>query len=93
MIWELITVNEIDCTMDNSGIYTVINRTPNNDIRLDIMTTDHEPVQSFAGTANNIRKHVVKWLFDHCIIISSEHSSYIGYELARAQADKDFIQD
>ncbi len=94
MIWELHSVKDVECTMDNSGIYTVINRTPGDDIRLDVMdSTENEAVQSFQGTANAVRKHSMKWLFDHCLIISTEHASYIGYELARAESDDNYVQD
>jgi hypothetical protein len=93
--WMLNTIeNEIDCTLDNSGIYTVINYTPKG-IRLDIMSSEDLPIQSFiCSNANALRKSVIKYITDSGYQISPEHASYIGYELARCSAMRtEYIQD
>ena len=64
-------------------------------------TTD-EPIISFIGTANAVRKHLIRFLVDHeregeqftvGWPISHEHCSYIGYELLRAETDPNYMQD
>lgn len=110
MDWKLNKVEDIECTMDNSGVYTVINRVMETKygkgagtvllgIRVDILATDGNlPLQSFQGTGNAVRKHVIRWLneYEYRIIpdkwVSIEHASYIGYEIARAEADQHYIQ-
>jgi hypothetical protein len=61
------------------------------------MSSDDEPLQSFVGNGNDVRKAVIKWLWnrplDQANCISSEHASYIGYEIARAMADENYVQD
>ena len=58
-----------------------------------------EPIMSFIGTANNVQKHLIRFLQEHyggCDYgqsISLEHASYIGYELHRAESDPQFVQD
>lgn len=103
--WELIEAEPIECTLDDSGIYTVINRIksdkvhkgyPDNRIfvRCDIMTTDDEPLVSFQGSENDVRKHVIRWIKeDTWRRISTEHASYIGRGLFRAVHDFHYIQD
>ena len=112
MNWKLNKVGNIDCTMDNSGVYTIINRVMETEygkgagvllkgIRVDIMSTDgDEPLQSFIGKGNDVRKAVISWLngkfsqAENCFTnISSEHTSYIGYEISRAEADTDYVQN
>ena len=108
MTWELRKVEEIECTIDNSGVYTDINRIPAKwipetggyliHVRLDLMqTSNSKPIMSWQGTANNVRKGVIKYLTDGksrmpCPI-SREHASYIGYELHRAETDPNYVQD
>lgn len=77
--WELRTItDDIECTLDDSGIYTVINRvvpkvfTGQHDkgyigqaisVRVDIMgCEDDYPVMSFVGKAENVRKTVLRFL-------------------------------
>jgi hypothetical protein len=102
--WELQKVNNMACTMDVSGIYTLISRAAADKewqdkgvyilVRLDIMReTDDLPLQSFVGLGNDVRKHCIKWIEDNGYEISSEHSSYIGYELCRAMVDEHYVQD
>lgn len=109
MNWELEQVTErIECTIDDSGIYTVINRTVANKdieyvgqeilIRVDILATDGDtPLRSFVGPGNDVRKRVVSYLSyqrDGMLhAVSHEHASYIGYEIARAIVDENYVQD
>ncbi len=109
MNWELRKVEDIECTLDDSGIYTIINRIPctacpalSATVRLDLMpavSSDepaplHGPIMSWQGTANNVRKAVVKFTNLHLFNgISREHASYIGYELHRAETDPNYVQD
>ncbi len=101
--WELIGAVPIQCTMDDSGIYTVINRTKSDKthkqyadsryfVRCDIMTTEDIPLVSFQGPENDVRKHVIKWLGENGYTISTEHGSYIGRELFRAEHDFNYVQ-
>lgn len=93
--WSLNVVSEeLDCTMDNSGIYTVIHYTKTG-IRVDIMSISDQPIISFIShNPNALRKTVIKWINDNAFIISAEHSSYIGYELSRCfSMQSEYIQD
>lgn len=100
MNWILIEATHIECTMDDSGIYTIINRKVMGDgsvhVRVDVMKTDGDvPLVSFIGTADNVRKRLIHWIrinMGFCQI-SMEHASYIGWELNRAAMDADYIQD
>lgn len=102
-MWKLIQSVDRECTIDNSGVYTIINRThfgPANfeklGVRCDIMTTDGDkPLVSFIGLPNAVRKDVARWLHEHRATISSistEHAGYIGYELMRAYTHPGFVQ-
>ena len=103
--WELKEVTRMAWTQDSSGIYTLIHRVKvaayHQDVkgvylkvRLDIMTCDgDEPVQSFQGLGNNVRMHCMKWMEQNGYHISTEHAGYIGYELCRAMADANYVQD
>ncbi len=74
--WELRTItDDIECTLDNSGVYIVVNRemdTKHSEgyifagvvVRVDIMAdgkTDY-PIMSFIGKADNVRKAVIRFL-------------------------------
>ncbi|KKM96265.1 hypothetical protein LCGC14_1179770 [marine sediment metagenome] len=112
MDWELREVDDVEATLDGSGLYVVINRVvgsamepTNRDIirvRADLMTSAgvngknfDEPIMSFIGTANNVRKHLIAFLQaeGYTVILSHEHASYIGYELHRAETDEHYVQD
>ncbi len=106
MDWKLIEVTEDrECTLDDSGVYAVISRINTGisgivRIRVDIMTSNSDPLISFIGEGNAVRKEVINWLldYDYTITIASdyisrEHASYIGYEIARAMADENYKQD
>lgn len=108
-MWELKAVEDIDCTMDDSGVYVIISRVVKKmvhkgiagevvQVRADLMTSDGEPIISFIGKANNVRKHLIKYLVNYDYHrpgtwISSEHASYIGYELHRAESESNYVQD
>jgi hypothetical protein len=103
MQWKLNQVEPTECTLDNSGVYTIISRCSalsGQQIRLDIMSSDDEPLQSFIGDGNDVRKAVIDWIDNYYLAsdpvtgnISTEHASYIGYEIARAMADENYVQD
>lgn len=92
-IYTLISCMKVKATHKQyAGVYL--------QVRLDIMScgTDcgcgkDEPIMSFQGLGNDVRMHTMKWLLDNCYYISSEHSSYIGYELCRAMSGTDYVQD
>ena len=108
MAWKLNQVEDTEYTPDDSGVYIIINRITENQhskgyfhtmvrIRVDVMLVGGNiALQSFIGEGNAVRKAVVKWLLSsdcgsECII-STEHASYIGYEIARAMLDEHYIQ-
>ncbi len=91
--WKLIKVNETEWKQDTSGIFTLISYCPDGTVRLDVMTTKYEPVISFQGKAEDVRKVAVRWLPSGYSWISLEHASYIGSELARAELLKtEYVQ-
>jgi len=93
MIWELKQVKDIDWKQDDSGYYALINYV-NGEVRLDIMTNSDMPCISFQGTAKAVRKNALRYCDDNGIMLSAEHSSYIGYELLRAEIEKEnYTQD
>lgn len=123
MLFELREVSDVDCTMDDSGVYVVIHRIVEHlvhkgiagevvRIRADLMATGPNlkdatepfdpnpttdmPIMSFIGTANNVRKHLIRFLSAYGDMpqdISNEHASYIGYELHRAEVTPNYMQD
>ena len=98
MAWTLKHVEESECTMDDSGMYVVVNRRNDETVRADLMATGSDrPIRSLEGTANAVRKALIRAIVGECAVagrfISPEHASYIGYELARAEADADYVQD
>ena len=85
-MWELLEVtSEKECMLDNSGVYTVISFTSDEKIRVDLMTTDDEPVISWQGhNVDALRKDVISVLSMEPDF-SAEHASYIGAELIRCE--------
>ncbi len=94
--------------MDDSGVYVVINRVVDTvthkqyagervRVRADLMTAKDEPIVSFIGTANAVRKHLIHFLAEYLNLrwtaFSREHASYIGCELLRAETDPQYVQD
>lgn len=95
MNWKLIKVKHTDWIQDNSRYYTLINWINNNNVRLDVMTTNDVPVVSFQGVASDVRKRIMqdldRW---NPLNLSYEHAAYIGAELARCELLKtDYVQD
>lgn len=105
--WRLNRVDDMEWTQDRSGVHVCIHWViKTNRVRLDVMReADAEPLQSFAGKANNVRKHAIRWLSDNVGVaarimglsrcgISLQHASHIGAELARCDAERiDYVQD
>lgn len=108
MNWELKECKAIDCVMDNSGIYTVIHRIEQTAhskghfcstvlVRVDIMASvDDMPLMSFVGKADDVRKHVIRWIVIEYLYestpLSAEHASYIGSEIAKAELQVHYVQ-
>ncbi len=102
--WTLNYAEPSECIMDNSGIYTVINRQEKTEthkqyagtrisVRIDVMTIDNVPVISFQGQAEDVRKAVIRWIENRSFWeLSIEHASYIGAELERAVSDTKYVQ-
>ena len=114
MTWELREVDDVECTMDDSGVYVVVHRVISTEthkqyagdrvrVRADLMgggfatggETNAEPIMSFIGSANAVRKALIQFVMDHIGFcqLSMEHASYIGYELLRAEAYPAYVQD
>lgn len=92
--WQLVKVEDVDWKQDTSGYYTLINYVGGEIVRLDIMSIDGHPLISFEGTSIAVRKNAARYIDENCINLSSEHSAYIGYELARCETLKEnYIQD
>ena len=90
MIWKLKKVGHLDWIQDDSGHYTYIHSVEIGIVRLDIMTTDNDPVMSFQGKADDVRKAVMRWFQSRIsqkagLGISLEHAAYIGAELTKAE--------
>lgn len=107
MNWKLINVEtEADCTMDNSGIYAIINRIVDREhnkgysadkvkIKVDVLAErDDSPIISFVGKSEAVRKAVINWFLTHDYDwpISLEYASYIGSEIARANSNEHYTQ-
>ncbi len=106
--WTLNYAEPSECIMDNSGIYTVINRQEKTEthkqyagmrvsVRIDVMADADVPLISFQGAAEDVRKAVIRWIENHFGFIhgrsfSIEHASYIGAELERAMSDTKYVQ-
>ena len=96
MNWELRTVRDIDWTQDESEVYTIINWRPyDRDVRIDVMTSiTGDALMSFAGPADAVRKHTIRWLANNVSHVSLEHASYIGQQLEKASRQQsDYTQD
>ena len=98
MNWELKRTDNVEWAQDDSGVYTLIACTPDNELRVDVMgTTDNMPVVSFIGTEHNVRITLMRWLSDNVENVSLEHAAYIGRELTRADnciaEQTEYVQD
>jgi len=109
-MWKLIEATPIEATMDNSGVHVVINRIVQKEthkeysgerilVRADLMFDDNDPIVSYIGPAENVRKQLMQYIMHKSgfvynrLGISLEHASYIGAELYRASIDPMFVQD
>lgn len=99
--WQLIRVDPTEWIQDESGVHVLINWDEQTaSVRLDVMATiGSEPLVSFAGHADNVRKHAMRW-FESRVSqktsdrVSLEHAAYIGAELERANTERiDYVQD
>ena len=93
--WQLNRIEaDQPCVLDNSGIYAAIHYIAGGIIRIDLMDNDNNPVQSFSGKADNVRKVFCDYLDQNRYALSYQHISYIGQEIAKAAIQKhDYIQD
>jgi hypothetical protein len=101
--WSLNVVDDIAWKQDASGIYVYINwDMQTQSVRLDIMAeAEAEPLQSFIGKSDNVRKAVMQWLTSALYgkaynpdLVSLEHAAYIGSELERCNTERiDYVQD
>lgn len=64
-------------------------------VRVDLMSEHDEPIMSWQGLADDIRKHLIEFIFCQygAMQISTQHAAYIGYELMRAEMTEGFVQD
>ena len=76
MPWQLVHVSDVECTMDDSGVFVTVYRITEEithkdrkgslvSVRADLwQRTDNgdEPLVSFVGTANAERKHLIRFL-------------------------------
>lgn len=102
--WKLIECDFSECSVDDSGIYTIINRVEKKgthkeysgvwvQVRIDVMQNGTDtPIVSFIGTAENVYKGFCKWLDSTFYALSSEHLMYIGFECAMAELKHDYKQ-
>jgi hypothetical protein len=85
-IWELRQVEDIEWRQDDSGYYaSIVHVRETGEVRLDIMSTDNNPLISFQGSATAVCKNAMRYIDENCINVSAEYAAYIGYELAKAE--------
>ena len=111
-MWKLIEAMPVETTLDASGVHVVIHRVVTKEthkeysgerilVRADLMGDDNEPIVSYIGPAENVRKRLIGYIVDHGsgydwrtgMGMSLEHASYIGAELYRASIDPAYCQD
>lgn len=101
--WQLNRIDDIAWIQNRSGVYVYINYDVKTEsIRLDIMAIAQlpvaEPLQSFVGKADNVRKAAMQWFAARIaqkagLGVSLEHAAYIGAELERCDTERiDYIQ-
>jgi len=104
--WKLVEVEDNDeYTDDQSGVYVLVSvRHYRQDgyVRVDVMRiADSEPLRSFCGPANAVRKAVVEFIESLSLAtkqsvhpLSVQHASYIGQEIQRAALQgEEYAQD
>ena len=83
--WQLIEVEHVEWQPDDSGYHVLVHRPGPFTVRVDVME-DEEPIISFTGNADNVRKTLMRWFAAQAAPwISREHAAYIGAEIARAE--------
>ena len=85
MVWKLINVPETEWKQNDSKYYSLIAYIEPDKVRLDLMLHVQEPVISFQGQADNVRKAAMQYIDENCCNISAEHAAYIGSELTRVK--------
>ena len=95
LTWRLQEIGEIDWTSDNSGLYALINWSDKLQVvRIDLMSDNHDALQSFQGKSDNVRKACLNWLSDNKFDLSLAHAGYIGSEIERADHYRTkYVQD
>ena len=83
-MWKLIKVPKTEWKQDKSGYTSLINYVEPDMVRLDLMLDVQEPVISFQGQTDDVRKAAMQYIDENCICISAEHAAYIGSELTNA---------
>ena len=83
-MWKLIEVGETEYRPDESGFLSLIHYIGPDVVRLDLMISPQEPVVSFQGRVDNVRKAEMQYIEDNCCCLSAEHAAYIGSELTKA---------
>ena len=110
-MWKLIEAMPVETTLDASGVHVVIHRVVTKEthkeysgerilVRADLMGDDNEPIVSYIGPAENVRRRLIGYIMEHGYGeggyagpgMSLEHASYIGAELYRASIDPMFVQ-
>ena len=84
-MWKLINVPKTEWRQDDSNYHSLINCVDNGIDRLDLMLHVQEPVISFQGQADDVRKAAMQYIDENCCNISAEHAAYIGSELTKAE--------
>lgn len=93
-MWKLIEVPKTEWRQDDSDYHSLINYVRDGVVRLDLMLHVQEPVISFQGKADDVRKAAMQYVDENCCNISAEHAAYIGSELTRAKfLGIEYIQD
>ena len=93
-MWKLIKVSKTEWRQDDSNYHSLINYVGSGIVRLDLMLHIQEPVTSFQGQADDVRKAAMQYVDENCCNISAEHAAYIGSELTRAKfLGTKYIQD
>ena len=93
--WNINIVDDTEFRQCPSGIYCLIYwQLQTSNVRIDLMSDKHEPIQSFVGSAENVRKHTMRFLAEHVPDVSLEHAAYIGSQLQLADVLRiDYKQD
>ena len=93
-MWKLVKVSKTEWQQDDSKYYSLIVYVGEGAVRLDLMLHVQEPVISFQGQVDDVRKAAMQYVDENCCNISAEHAAYIGSELTRAAfLEDEYVQD